>query len=108
MIQKLEWKTEQRKISQLIPYEKNPRKLSEKQKADLKKSIEKFNLAEIPAINTDNSILAGHQRLKILKLLGRGNELIDVRIPHNLLLNWPTDYIKPFGEKATQRNYPGH
>jgi DNA modification methylase len=84
-MQKLEWKTEKRKISALMPYAKNPRKLSEKQKQELKKSIEKFNLAEIPAINTDNSVLAGHQRLKILKLLGRGNEVIDVRIPNRLL-----------------------
>ena len=81
----INWKTEKRKINVLIPYEKNPRKISEKQIEDLKKSLQKFNLAEIPVINTDNTIIAGHQRLKILQLLGRGEEEIDVRIPDKKL-----------------------
>ena len=65
--EKLEWRTEKRKIKDLIPYEKNPRKLTDKQQKDLKKSLEKFNLVEIPAIDTDNKILAGHQRLKVMQ-----------------------------------------
>ena len=75
------WKTEQRKINDLIPYENNPRKLSEKQKEDLIKSLEKFDLVEIPAINTNNKIISGHQRMFVMQLLGRGEEIIDVRIP---------------------------
>lgn len=43
--------------------------------------MQELGLAEIPAINTDNRILAGHQRIKVLQLLGRGEEIIDVRIP---------------------------
>ena len=53
---KLSWHTEQRKVSDLIPNPENPRKMSEKQAEELKKSVEKFNLAEIPAINTDKEI----------------------------------------------------
>ncbi len=75
------WTTTQRKINDLIPFDGNPRQLNEKQVADLRKSVERFNLVEIPAINTTNKILAGHQRLKIMQLLGRGEEIIDVRIP---------------------------
>ena len=30
-------------------------------------------------------ILAGHQRIKVLQLLGRGNEQIDVRVPNRKL-----------------------
>ena len=82
---KLTWKTEKRKVDDLLPYEGNPRKMSEKQVADLKKSLEKFDLVEIPAINTDNKIVAGHQRLKIMQLLGRGKETIDVRVPSRKL-----------------------
>lgn len=55
--------------------------MTEKQNEDLKKSLEKFDLAEIPAINKDNVILAGHQRLRIMQALGRGDEEIDVRVP---------------------------
>jgi len=85
MRKKLTWKTTKRKVNDLIPYSKNPRRLTDKQKADLQKSLEKFNLVEIPAINTDNKIIAGHQRIKILQLLGRGDEIIDVRIPDRKL-----------------------
>lgn len=42
-------------------------------------------MVEIPAINTDNKIIAGHQRLTIMKLLGRENEEIDVRVPSRML-----------------------
>jgi ParB-like chromosome segregation protein Spo0J len=81
----MKWKTEQRKISDLIPYESNPRQMTEKQNKDLTKSLEKFDLVEIPAINTDGTILAGHQRLRIMQTLGRGDELIDVRVPDRTL-----------------------
>ena len=78
---KLKWKTEQRKINDLVPYEFNPRVISKKQVQDLKESLEKFDLAEIPLIDKDNIICAGHQRLAVMKLLGRGDEVIDVRVP---------------------------
>jgi len=79
------WHTKKRKINDLIPYDGNPRQMSKKQVADLTKSIERFDLVEIPAIDTDNKIIAGHQRLKILQLLGRGDEEIDVRMPNRKL-----------------------
>lgn len=79
------WRTETRKVDDLVPNVKNPRSLSAKQKADLEASITKFNLVEIPAVNTDNQVLAGHQRLKIMKALGRGQEEIDVRVPDRTL-----------------------
>lgn len=82
---KLKFHNEKRKINDLIPYESNPRKLTEKQFDDLKKSLEKFDLAEIPVIDIDNKIVAGHQRLVVLKALGRGEEEIDVRIPSRKL-----------------------
>ena len=84
-MEKLKWHTEKRIINQLIPYENNPRIMTEKQKNDLQKSLNKFDLVEIPAIDVDNKIIAGHQRLKILQLLGRGEEEIDVRIPNRKL-----------------------
>ena len=85
MTHQLTWTTAQRKVSDLIPHNKNPRSLSDQQKKDLEASITKFNLAEIPAINTDNTVLAGHARLKVLIALGRADEIIDVRIPSRTL-----------------------
>ena len=81
----IEWHTETRKVDDLVPYDRNPRTLSEKQRKDLEASITKFSLAEIPAINTDNTIVAGHARLKVMQLLGRGQEEIDVRVPNRAL-----------------------
>lgn len=85
MAKKLEWSTVQRKVTELLPLEINPRKISEEKRDKLIKSIEKFNLAEIPAINLDGKIIAGNQRVKALQLIGRGDELIDVRIPNRTL-----------------------
>ncbi len=88
---KLEWHTEKRKVSDLIPNEKNPRKISQKQIEDLKKSLQKFNLVEIPVADTDNKLIAGHQRVMVLKLLGRENEEIPVRIPNRKLTQYEYD-----------------
>lgn len=84
-MQQLQWHTEKRKVDDLVPHAKNPRTLSEKQRSDLEASITKFNLVEIPAVNTDNTVLAGHMRLKVMKALGRGQEEIDVRVPSRTL-----------------------
>jgi DNA modification methylase len=83
--EKLVWRTEKRRVNDLLPYEKNPRKITDKQMEDLKVSLTKFNLAELPAINLDGKICAGHQRIKALQLLGRGEELIEVRSPNRKL-----------------------
>jgi ParB-like chromosome segregation protein Spo0J len=83
----LNWNTQKRKVNDLIPDKQNPRQMTRTQKEQLQRSIEKFDLVEIPAIDADNKVLAGHQRLAILKLLGRGNEVIDVRVPDRKLTN---------------------
>ncbi len=80
-MKKLSWSTQQRKVKDLLPFRHNPRKMSEKQITDLTKSLKKFDLVEIPAIDTNDRILAGHQRCAVLQLLGRGEEIIDVRVP---------------------------
>ncbi len=81
----LTWRTETRTVADLVPNPKNPRTMSPKQAEDLKKSITKFGIVEIPAVDTDNRVLAGHQRLMALKLLGRENETIPVRVPNRKL-----------------------
>lgn len=68
-------------MSDLVPFPGNPRILKEKGANDLRKSLEKFDLAEIPAVDADGTVLAGNQRLQILRLMGRGDEVIDVRVP---------------------------
>lgn len=79
------WHTEKRKVIDLVPYKKNPRKLSDYMAKKVRESLEDFNLVEIPAIDTNNMIIAGHQRMKIMLALGRGEEEIDVRVPNRAL-----------------------
>jgi hypothetical protein len=83
--QPLEWTTQKMKVNELIPCEYNPRKITPERLEKLKKSIEKYNVAEIPAVNKDRIIIAGHQRIKALIDLGRGEDIIDVRIPNRQL-----------------------
>lgn len=82
---KIAWSTEKRKVSELKGYENNPRKISESQFEELKQSIIKFNYVEIVAVNTDNTLVAGHMRVKALLDLGRGDEMIEVRVPNRKL-----------------------
>lgn len=82
---KLFWTTEKRKVNDLIPFEYNPRKMTEEQVEKLKTSLERFGLVEIPVVDTDNTLVAGHQRMRIMQMLGRGGEEIDVRVPNRKL-----------------------
>jgi DNA modification methylase len=84
-MKKLAWKTDRRRVNDLLPYEANPRQITSKQMEDLKKSLRMFNLVELPAIDADDRIIAGHQRLKALQLLGRGEEIVEVRVPNRKL-----------------------
>ncbi len=84
-MKKLKWLTVSKKVNDLIPQKINPRIITTKQMLDIKKSLQKYNLVEIPAIDIDGKILAGHQRIKALQLLDRGEEIIDVRIPNRKL-----------------------
>lgn len=87
-MKKLAWHTEQRRVNDLMPWEGNPRQMTEKQFENLKRSLEKLNLMSIPVIDVDNRIVSGHQRMKIMQLLDRGNEIIDVRVPNRKLMDW--------------------
>lgn len=89
--QKLQWTTVQKRVDDLVPQDINPRVISDKGMSDLKKSLKRYNLVEIPAISLNGEILAGHQRVSALKLLGRGNDMIDVRIPNRQLTKEESD-----------------
>jgi len=81
----LKWQTKKVKVKDLVQLDINPRKISEQKKQKLIESLEKFDLVEIPAINTDMQIIGGNQRVTALMLVGRGDEEIDVRYPNRKL-----------------------
>jgi len=59
--------------------------LSPLQLEGLKRSLKKFNVAELPCINTDGTLVAGNQRVLVLSLLGRDEDKIEVRVPNRAL-----------------------
>ena len=69
-------KIEKVKIAELNPAEYNPRRMTNKQYEDLKNSLEKFGLVDPIIINSDNTVVGGHQRLRIMRELGA--ELVPV------------------------------
>lgn len=108
----LTWTSQKRKISELTPAGYNPRKLSERQEKDLSASLSRFKLADPIVINTNNRIIGGHQRIKVLQKNGWSE--VDVRVPNrelteteekelNLRLNknlgeWDFDLLADFGK----------
>lgn len=61
------WKLETFKLKELTSHPKNPRQLKKKEREDLQESLDKFGLIDKPIINRDQTVIGGHQRLKILK-----------------------------------------
>lgn len=84
-MKQLTFTTEQRTVGELIPATYNPRKMTAKENADLTESLEKFGFVEIPVINTDGTILAGHQRVRIACDLYGRDYTVDVRVPNRTL-----------------------
>jgi len=74
-------------ISELKPAKYNPRK--DLQPNDLeyqriKRSIEEFGYVDPVIINSDNTVIGGHQRLKVLKELGHAEiDVVVIDIPKN-------------------------
>lgn len=78
------WRTERRRIGDLVEWEHNPRTMTEKQAAALRESLSKFGYVEEIVVNADGkSIIGGHMRRKVAlaaSLLDQ-NALVDVRVP---------------------------
>ena len=79
------WTNERRKLSDLIPWERNPRKIEDKEAANLIESFEDFGQVEPIAIGPDNGIYNAHQRLKTLAAEYGMDYEVDVRVSSRLL-----------------------
>lgn len=79
----LQWTNEKRKVSELIPADYNPRKISEVERKDLMESIKEFDQVVPVVINTDGKLIGGHQRCKLY--LDLGIDEVEVRVPSRAL-----------------------
>lgn len=77
------WSLVKRKAKDLKPHPKNPRRLLTDDAAHLQISMEKFGIIEKIVINTDNQIIGGHQRWRLLKK--SGHKEVDCYIPDRTL-----------------------
>jgi len=79
----IKWHLEQRKISELKNWEKNPRTITEKAFKELEKSVDALGNFEPLVINIDGTVIAGNQRLRLE--MKRGNNEVDVYVPEREL-----------------------
>jgi hypothetical protein len=62
-----DWFLQTFKLSDLKENAHNPRTLTKSQEKQLKASIKKFGLIDKPIVNSDGTIIGGHQRVAVLK-----------------------------------------
>lgn len=62
----MKWHLETHTIASLTPHPNNPRSLSVSDASHLQQSLERFGLVDKPIINTDGTIIGGHQRIALL------------------------------------------
>jgi len=67
----MNWNYVKRKIDELRPQQKNPRKISKAQKEQITSSLSKFGVCQPIVIAKDGTILGGHQRYYILRSKGQ-------------------------------------
>lgn len=104
----IKWKLVTKKVSELKAYHKNPRNITEQGLKDLKKSVDKFGLAELITINTNNIIIGGHARWVTLKnsnvkecdclipnrkLNDKEVEELNIRLNKNIAGTWDFDIL---------------
>ena len=60
---KLSWKTISVPVENLKTFELNPRKITQTKINALKRSIKKFDLVDIPVVDSDYTVISGNQRV---------------------------------------------
>ncbi len=79
----ISWTLQKRNINDLKKYERNPRRLSDKEQRHLSDSLDRYGLIDKPIVNEDNTIIGGHQRVSVMA--GKGASEITCWIPDRYL-----------------------
>lgn len=109
MSKRIQWHVEKRKLSDLKPFDKNPRIITKYGLDQLKSSFDEIGVAQLININTDNTILSGHARWNQLKtedadqevsvlvpdrkLTPKQEEAVIVRMNKNVAGTWDFDIL---------------
>lgn len=84
MTKRISWNLEFKKASDLKPYNKNPRIITDSSVEELRKSFDEIGEAQPINVNQDLTILSGHARHKVL-MSEDPERMIAVYIPDRLL-----------------------
>lgn len=76
-----EWKYEYRKIKDLVPLKKNPRKITQEELKRLQKKINDVGFNDVIKLDNNGNVLSGNQRLKVLNNLGASELKVMCAIP---------------------------
>lgn len=95
----MKWHTETWAIKKLKIWAINPRSISDKEYKELKSSVKKLGNWDSLVINTDGTVIAGNQRLKIHK--ENGDKEVEVRVPERKLSE---EEIKEIGLKSNRHS----
>ena len=87
----IEWHLKTIPIKDLKDHPKNPRKIDKAQLNHLEGLIKKFGLIDKPIVNLDNTIIGGHQRIKILKKMKVKD--VECWVPNTLLSDDDIDHL---------------
>jgi len=94
------WTNEKRKLSQLIPWERNPRQIKVDQADRLAESFDEFGQVETIAIGPRNEIYNGHQRLNVLAARHGKDYEVDVRVASRALTEKEREKLTIFLHKG--------
>ncbi len=70
MTEPIQWVEETRRLEELVPFERNPRQITESQFCKLKASLIEFGQFRPLLVTHDLRLAGGHQRITAMKLLG--------------------------------------
>jgi hypothetical protein len=76
------WTNDTRKLSDLVPWEHNPKRMTRKQSTGLRLSIERFGFAVPFLVSPDGDIYDGHQRQVLMNAIKEygPDAVVDVRV----------------------------
>lgn len=96
---KITWTNDKRKLSELIPWPRNPRQIKVDQVRRLQESLDDFGQPETIAIGPGNEIYNGHQRLKSWAEK-HGDLEVDVRVSNRPLTEKEREKLTIFLHKG--------
>lgn len=82
----LTWRNETRRLSELVPWDRNPRQIKDAEAKRLGESLLQFGQVQTLAVSPDGEIYDGHQRALVWSLLQEGGDReVDVRVSSRVL-----------------------